>query len=301
MSTPRQSIVVLLHPGELGTALGRILQREGHRIVVYVAGRGSRTQERARTSGFECVPTLAAAAANADLLLSVVPPSAAPIVLDAALRALSGSERTPLFVDANSINPAVARDLERRCTEAGLAMVDMSVQGQAAGLPDRGDLFLSGAHAESVTRLFGGAVSTRVVGPDVGAASQFKMLLSALYKSQTALFLEACTNAHRAGVLPAYLETTRSFYPGMVTAVERVLPSYPRHAPRRAHELREVETLLAALDIQPHMVREARVLLERLASSPVCRQPESVPVDDPLSLLTTLVEALNQPMTQEDP
>lgn len=285
--------IALCYPGELGVVLGRWLLSAGHHVVVHLVGRSEATSQRAGAAGFAAARTLREAVAGADVVLSVVPPGAAREVLDTVVGALAGSGRAPLYIDANSISPTTAKELEDRCTAAGLPMVDLTVQGQAAGLPQRGNLFFSGPRAEEAARLFGPGAPSRVVGPKVGDASRFKMLLSALYKSQAALFLEACANAQRAGMLPAYFETVREFYPGMVEAVLRVLPSYPQHAPRRAEELREVETMLASeMEVRPGMVREARLLLEKLAATSTCRHPEGVRGKDSLGLVTALVKEL---------
>lgn len=292
VSFPLRITVALFYAGELGTVLGRILQGQGHRIIAPSSGRSPHTRRRAEESGFDAAASATEAVGGADLVLSVVPPAAAGSVLAEVLCALSASSNTPCFVDANSISPSTARGLQRRCSQAGISMVDMTVHGLARDLPARGDLFLSGAGADAVACLFGPGVSARVVGEEVGEASRFKLLLSSLSKGMTALFLEACANARAAGVLTAYLETTRAFYPGMVTAVERMLPSYPRHAPRRAEELREAEAMLLEMNQVPGMIHEARILLERLAVSPVCSHPESVPLDEPLALLAAIVDAV---------
>lgn len=51
--------IALLHPGEMGAAIGAGLVARGHRVVWAPAGRGAATRKRAENSGLEDVETLA--------------------------------------------------------------------------------------------------------------------------------------------------------------------------------------------------------------------------------------------------
>ena len=72
-----QKTVAILHPGEMGAAIGAGLAAHGHRVVWVSAGRGSATRRRADENGLEDVETLARAAREADIAFSVCPPHAA--------------------------------------------------------------------------------------------------------------------------------------------------------------------------------------------------------------------------------
>lgn len=54
--------IALLHPGEMGAAIGAGLVARGHRVLWVSAGRGAATRKRAAHCGLEDVATLARAA-----------------------------------------------------------------------------------------------------------------------------------------------------------------------------------------------------------------------------------------------
>src|SRR5437667_7356504 len=104
----------LVHPGEMGSAVGAALRARGHRVVWASAGRSSATHARATADGLEEVTTLAALAASAPVILSICPPHAA---LDVAREVVALGYRG-LFVDANAVAPATAPQLARHIAEA---------------------------------------------------------------------------------------------------------------------------------------------------------------------------------------
>ena len=54
----------LLHPGEMGAALGNALRGRGHDVLWVSQGRSEATAERARSAGLEAVATVAELAAR---------------------------------------------------------------------------------------------------------------------------------------------------------------------------------------------------------------------------------------------
>jgi hypothetical protein len=60
------------------------------------------------------------------------------------------------------------------------------------------------------------------------------------------------------GVLDELLAAYREYYPGIVSVVDRLLPTYPRHARRRADELGELEETIESLGLEPRMICGAR-------------------------------------------
>ena len=72
-----QKTIALVHPGEMGAAIGAGLVSRGYHAVWASAGRGASTRRRAEDCGLEDVDTLARAAQAADIVFSVCPPHAA--------------------------------------------------------------------------------------------------------------------------------------------------------------------------------------------------------------------------------
>ena len=173
--------VGLLHPGEMGAAVGACVDGE----VIWASERRSEAT-RARAARFRDVDTVAALVAEAEVILSICPPHAAVEVAQAC-EGFGG-----IYVDANAISPRRAREvaaLQPRFVDGGI------VGGPP---PEPGTtLYLSGGDAGAVARLFAGSsLATRVVSN----ASAVKMAYAAWSKGTTAMLLAIREVARANGV-----------------------------------------------------------------------------------------------------
>jgi len=256
---PGEPPVGILYPGDLGYHLGKLLREQGHRIVTTLAGRSPQTAQRARQAGFEILGSLPDVVAAAGVVLSVVPPAAA-VALAREVGALPAPARPGVYVDLNAISPETVRAVATAVAPSGLEFVDGAIHGMASQLRARGTLYLSGPEAAAAARLFEGALRVRVLGDRPGQASAFKMLISGMAKGVVALFVEMALAARQAGLLDDLLSCYRDAYPSVMALVDRLLPTYPRHAARRGDELGEVEQMLRSLGLRPRVVEGARQL-----------------------------------------
>ena len=263
----RDGTVGILHPGELGAMLGRILLDQGFRVVASLAGRGPRTQRLCREAGLETVDSSAEVARTSDVVFSAVPPSAALTVAEDYAAAVRGRRRPRLYVDVNSVSPETAGRVGALATQAGADFVDAAVLGLAARLPGHGVLFLSGPQSGRVAAMFGGSVRVRVVGEVPGRASALKSTLAGLNKGLAALFFEVGVTALEAGLSDEFLSECAAFYPGLMEVVDRLAPTYPLHAARRADEMGELEQTMTTLGLAPHMAGAARRVIGAAAAS----------------------------------
>src|SRR5688572_13665114 len=99
------AVVGLLHPGEMGCALGFALRARGTAVLWASERRSAATSRRAEDAGLEDAGSAAELAGRADVILSVCPPHAARDV-QGSVSGFSG-----IYVDANAIAPATAREL----------------------------------------------------------------------------------------------------------------------------------------------------------------------------------------------
>ncbi len=67
--------VALVHPGEMGISVAACLLRRGHRVLWCGEGRSSATRLRAESFGLVEMPSLQAMVAEADVVISLVPPA----------------------------------------------------------------------------------------------------------------------------------------------------------------------------------------------------------------------------------
>jgi 3-hydroxyisobutyrate dehydrogenase-like beta-hydroxyacid dehydrogenase len=198
----------LLHPGEMGAAVGKCLAGAGHRVLWDPAGRSAATKERAEAAGLTG-EALARIIARSDVIISVCPPHAA---LDVA-RLVAGFGG--LFVDANAVSPGTAREVAAVAGAGGASYVDGGIIGPPPLAPGNTRLYLSGPRADEVRALFGGTdVDARVVPPP-GTASAVKMAYASWTKGSAALLLAARALAQAEGVEPALMEEWGLSQPGL--------------------------------------------------------------------------------------
>jgi 3-hydroxyisobutyrate dehydrogenase-like beta-hydroxyacid dehydrogenase len=110
-------------------------------------------------------------------------------------------------------------------------------------------------------------VRVRVLGNEPGRASAMKMLLSGVSKGLCALFVELALLGGRRGMSPEFLEEFSRIYPGVAAVVDRMLPTYVKHAGRRAAEMNALEDTARAAGVEPCVLAAVRRLHEGLAES----------------------------------
>jgi 3-hydroxyisobutyrate dehydrogenase-like beta-hydroxyacid dehydrogenase len=260
--------VGILYCGDMGSAFGKLLSKGGMRVITTCQGRSRATEERARSAGIEILPTLVDVIAQSDFVFSLVLPSAA---VDVARQYASFHETRPqgsIFVEANSIGMEALEEIDRLMAEHNIPLVDAAINGVSHRLADLGVLHISGPKAGSVEALCRGLLRVNSLGPQIGSASQLKLLMSGIAKGLVALFLEVGVLAERADMSESFLQGCRQFYPSVMTVIDRVLVTYPRHAARRAGEMRDIEQMAQALQLRLGMTREAGELMHLMAGIP---------------------------------
>jgi 3-hydroxyisobutyrate dehydrogenase-like beta-hydroxyacid dehydrogenase len=176
--------IAVLHPGVMGSAVAAALR---HDVIWSPDGRSETTAERARAANLASGDPL-----TADVILSICPPHAAREVARAV------SEFRGIYVDANAISPATAREVRALVPHA--AFVDGGIIGPPPVKAGTTRLYLTGERAADVAALFADTVvDARIVG-DAGA---LKMAYAAWTKGSAALLLAAHEAAEAYGVADA--------------------------------------------------------------------------------------------------
>ncbi len=230
-------IIGVVHPGEMGAAVGAALRSAGHTVLWASAGRSPATVKRAGTAGLEDVETLEELRGKSDVVVSLCPPHAA---IDVAT-VFAGFPGT--YVEANAVSPATTRAI------AGL--VGRCVDGGVIGPPPRAAgttrLYLSGADAQHVAALFDETtVDARVVSEEVGAASALKVAYAAWTKGTTALVLAVRALARAERVEEQLLVEWGLSLPELAGRAESAAKSTLRKGWRWVGEMEEIAAAFAA-------------------------------------------------------
>jgi 3-hydroxyisobutyrate dehydrogenase-like beta-hydroxyacid dehydrogenase len=228
--------IAMLHPGEMGAAIGAGLIERGHRVVWASAGRGAATRRRAESCGLEDVETLLRATQAADVVFSVCPPHAA---MDLA-HAVAAFGFGGVYVDANAVSAETARAVGRVVEAAGASYVDAGIIGPPPIPGASVRLYVSGSRAMEIALLFEGCIMQAIAlrGP-VGAASALKVCYAAWNKGATALLAAIRALAQQEGVDAALLAEWNISLPAIPKRSEMVTVS-ARKAWRWIAEMEEI-------------------------------------------------------------
>jgi len=230
-------VVGLLHPGEMGAAIGAVLRRRGVEVLWASSHRSDATAGRAESAGLTDAGTVAALARSADVILSVCPPHAARDVA-AAVGGFEG-----VYVDANAVAPATVREI----SQAFGRFVDGGIVGPPPAADSPTHLYLSGAEPERVATLFDGTpVVARVVSERVGDASAVKAAYAAWTKGSAALLLAIRGVARAEGVEEALLAEWRESIPDLPERLGRAQRSAEAKGWRWVGEMEEIAAAFAA-------------------------------------------------------
>jgi len=243
----------LLHPGEMGAAVGRCLTGRGIQVRWASAGRGAATAARADAAGLTDAGTIAELASGAGVLLSICPPHAAVAVAREVASAGFGG----LYVDANAVAPATAQEISGIVTAAGAAFTDGGIIGLPPGPDDSGGtrLYLAGGRAGEVAELFAGtALDARIVSGDAGpapagAASALKMSYAAWTKGTSALLLAIRALAQAEGVEDALLAEWSLSQPDLPARSVRAARTAAAKGWRWIGEMDEISASMTARDL----------------------------------------------------
>ena len=230
-------VVGLLHPGEMGSAVGATLLAGGARVLWVSEGRGALTRRRAEELGLQDAGSLARLAREAGTIVSVAPPHAA---LEVA-RAVAAAGFGGLFVDANAVSTETAREIGRIVERGGARFVDGGIIGPANRKPGAARLYLSGPHVAEALPLFAaGPVAAIALDGPVGAASALKMAYAGWNKGLQALLMSVRALALAEGVDEALLAEWLISAPELPARSERAFQDNARKAWRFVGEMEEI-------------------------------------------------------------
>ena len=258
------SVVGLLHPGEMGAAVGRCLTGAGHVVLWASQGRGPQTAARARAAGLEDAGTADEVAGRAEIILSICPPHAA---LDVAwaVQGFGG-----LYVDANAISPATAREVAALVEEGGASYVDGGIIGSPPSpvKPGSARLYLSGPSADRVAALFDGTpLDARVCGGGPWSASAVKMAYASWTKGSAALLLAARALARGEGVEDTLLAEWKLSQPALAERSAAAARSVLAKGWRWVAEMEEIATTMAGSGLPDGFHQAAAEIFRRTPRS----------------------------------
>lgn len=265
--------IAIVAPGEMGSAMAGEFRLKGARVLTSLAGRSPASARRAQEAGFEAAPDDDCLVAEADFLLSVVPPGRALELAQRFAPALARAERKPVYVDCNAVAPATVRRVADALAGSGCEVVDAALFGGPTSGKPGVVIYVSGPAAGNAMRLGDYGPKLRLVDGPVGAASALKLSFAGLNKGFTALGAAMLLAAQKSGSAGALAEQLAESQPAILAYVSRFVPAMFPKAYRWEPEMHEIAAFLeedeAAREIFQAMARiYGRIAREVAAGDP---------------------------------
>ena len=286
----------MIGTGDMGHAVGGALVRAGYRVVTAGDGRSAHSRQLAAGAGIEDLRSLDAVVRAADLLLSIVPPAAAPSFAASVARAIRSTDAQPVFADCNAVAPATVKEVAATIAPSGAPFVDVGIVGRGPGpAGERTRFYVSGAARAAVLALATPELELIDLGAEIGTASAMKMAYSSLNKGTDALLAAVLLAAERLGVRAPLL---RELELSQVEALKRMrarVPFLGATAKRFAPEMAEIAKTYASVGVTPEFHRGAEWLYALVATTPYAAetratQPKERSLDETIAVLTAALE-----------
>ncbi len=231
--------IAVVAQGAMGAGTGAALNDAGADVLTSLAGRSAASEKRARDAGMKAVGD--AELADADMILSIVPPGEALAFAERMAPHIRAAARKPLFVDCNAVSPATVRKIEAVILAAGADFVDAGIIGAPPKKGVEGPAYYcSGAAAPKFAALRAHGLDVRVLDAPVGAASGLKMSYGGITKGCTAIGSAMLLAASRSGAAEGLRNELAASQPGLTPWFEKQIPGMYQKAYRWVAEMEEV-------------------------------------------------------------
>ncbi|MGV9679152.1 NAD(P)-binding domain-containing protein [Nocardia sp. NPDC003482] len=231
-------IIGLLHPGNMGSAVGARLVGAGHTVLWCRQGRSTSTRDRAANAGLTPVDELGDLLGRAEIVFAICPSAAA---IDLA-ESVAEHRYRGIYVDANAVSPGQMQHIAGLLSETGAAVVDAAISGPPPRDAPTAKFFLAGPEAPRVRcaqLLTEAGLDADEIGENPWAASALKMALISYQRAARLLAAIAQGLADHHGVTDVLSAEARRVGADML-AQRDALPGVAARAWRWVPETSEV-------------------------------------------------------------
>lgn len=211
-------------------------------------------------------PCDVASLGNVDWIFSAVTADQSLVAVEPLLPHLREGQ---VLIDINSVSPARKRETAVGVEARGCGYLDMAVMAPVYPKKHATPVLLAGPLAEKLLpELVSLGFSVSLAGAEVGAATAIKMVRSLFVKGLEAITVETLLAAEASGCFDGILASLSKSFPGLgwpdfaVYQFERTL----RHGGRRAAEMRESASTMAALGLRSELAGEVAAVQARMGA-----------------------------------
>ena len=256
--------VTVIAAGSMGAGVARCLTAKGVPVLTSLAGRSAASAQRAAGAGMRDADD--STLAEADFLMSIVPPGEAIALAQRLAPALAAAGRKTIYVDCNAISPPTAQAVADIVAATGCAFVDAGIIGPP---PKPGStstkIYASGPLAQALASLQDYGLIVRPLDGPLTAASALKMSYAGITKGLTALGAAMMLAATRGGSADALKAELADSQPELLQFFERMMPPMYGKAYRWIAELDEIAGFVGKDRPESAMLTAAARLYEEVA------------------------------------
>ena len=256
--------VAIIAPGNMGAGVAKRLTENKVTVLTALAGRSAASGERAREAGMVAVSERELA--EADFLLSILPPGEALGLARRLTPMLAAANRKPVYVDCNAVSPQTMLTIADTIAATGCPFVAAGIIGPP---PKPGSsntkFYASGPAAKDFARLNDYGLIVRVLDGALIAAPALKMSYAGITKGFTALGAAMMLAASRAGAAEALKAELAESQQALLGFLTRQMPGMYGKAYRWVAELDEIATFVGADQPEHDMLAAAARLYEHIA------------------------------------
>src|SRR4029453_4168219 len=209
------------------------------------------------------------AVAEADFLMSIIPPGGALALAQRLAPVLSAANSKPVYVECNAVSPATMLRIADVVTATGCPFVG----GGSIGPPPKPGssntkIYASGAGAKDLAVLNDYGLIVRVLEGPLTAASALKMAYAGITKGVPALGASMMLAAARGGSAAALKAELAESRPDLLRYLSNQVPSMYSKAYRWVAELDEIAAFVGEEFPERDMLQAAARLYDRIAQDP---------------------------------
>ena len=270
--------VGIMSPGDMGSAVGKILRDEGINVITCLEGLSELSQLRAKKANMHNVRTMEQLVCDSDIILSILVPSEALTFSQRISEVFRRTGATSVFADCNAIAPHTVAKIKSMMTDLGITFID----GGIIGPPPRVDkkstrIYCSGPDTSAMESLNQYGLDVRVVGNKIGQASSLKMVYSASNKGTIALWTELLVAAKVLGVEEALKNEFELSQDVIYEEIIERIPSMPRRAKRWTGEMIEIADTFEGIGMTPRVFLGAHDMYRFISNTPLADQTSLEP------------------------
>lgn len=270
--------VAIVAPGSMGAGVAKRLTDHNVKVLTSLAGRGAASAKRAAGAGMQAVDDRQLA--EADFLLSIVPPGEALALAQRLAPVLAAANRKPVYVDCNAISPPTLLKVAAAINPTGCAFVGAGIIGPP---PKPGSsntrFYAAGPFAKNFAVLNDYGLIVRLLDGPLTAASALKMSYAGITKGFTALGAAMVLAATRGGSAEALKAELAESQPDLLGFLGRSVPGMYGKAYRWVAELDEISGFVGDDYHENVMLSAAARFYERMAADQAGEKTEIAAMD----------------------